>query len=172
MKIEKLIVGPLQTNCYFLINDNDLIIVDPGEDFEDINAKIDGRTLKAVLLTHDHFDHVGALDAILNKYGALLNPEKVKGFNYEVIKTPGHSKDSICFYFEEEKIILTGDCIFKNTFGRTDLEGGSNKEMIESIKLLEEYPDDICIYPGHGPESILGEEKRYFTSYYKYLEGL
>ena len=65
--------------------------------------------------------------------------------------------------------MFTGDFLFKESFGRTDL-GGNNKDMIDSIKLIEKYPDDTTIYPGHGISSNLGKEKQHFVYYYRWLE--
>ena len=75
------------------------------------------------------------------------------------IYTPGHSKDSVTFYFEEEKIMFIGDFIFKESIGRCDLPGGSEAEMKQSIKKILEYPDDIRLYPGHYQDTSLGDEK-------------
>ncbi|MBR1797222.1 MAG: MBL fold metallo-hydrolase [Clostridiales bacterium] len=83
--------------------------------------------------------------------------------NLTVIKTPGHSKGSICFLMEEdgEKIMFTGDTLFAGSCGRTDLYGGSPEKMAESLKLLKEMDPDIEIYPGHGPSSTIKDERRF-----------
>ena len=77
--------------------------------------------------------------------------------------------DSITFYFEKERIMFDGDFIFNRSIGRTDL-GGSDKLMQESLEKISKYPDDIILYPGHGPKTILGEEKKYFKYYYWKVE--
>ena len=165
MKVETLEVGFLQTNCYFIIKNNDLIIVDPGAEYKKIKEKIGNYNLKAIFITHNHFDHTDALNELLNDYKVEVNPKEVEGFNYVVISNPGHTKDSISFHFIEEKIMFTGDFIFHQTIGRTDLEGGDHKEMIKSLDMIKAYPDGIIIYPGHGPETILGSEKARFKYY-------
>ena len=82
------------------------------------------------------------------------------------ISTPGHTKGSTCYLIENENILFTGDTIFESSFGRTDLASGSSKDIINSIvKLFKNYSDCI-IYPGHGKSTILGEEKKYFDSYF------
>lgn len=171
IKLEKLEVGPLQTNCYFIIKEEDLIIVDPGDDFEVINQKIGNLKLKAIFITHDHFDHVGALEELLSVYNVPVNPSNISNFNYEIISTPGHTKDSITFYFKEEGIMFTGDFLFLGTIGRTDLPTASNEEMKQSLKEIKQYPDETIIYPGHGEETTLGDEKKLFNSYFDYLLG-
>ncbi|MCL2311509.1 MAG: MBL fold metallo-hydrolase [Firmicutes bacterium] len=169
MKIDKIEVGYLQTNCYFITKNNDLIVVDPGDDYEKIKDKIGNFNLKAVFLTHNHFDHNGALEQLLNDYEAPVNPTKIESFNYEIISTPGHKEDSSTFYFPNEKTMFTGDFLFYQTIGRTDLPGGNNKDMQESLEKIKKYDDDITLYPGHGPETILGNEKLRFG---KYLSSL
>ena len=89
-------------------------------------------------------------------------------FSFEEIENPGHSKDSISFYFRKEKLMFCGDFIFQGTIGRCDLEGGSMTEMRKSIAQIKTFPDDITLFPGHGPSTTLGEEKKsnfYFTEY-------
>jgi len=166
--IEKIIVSSYQTNCYFITKSNQTIIIDPGDNFKKILSFCQNKNIIGVLVTHHHNDHIGALKDIENHFQIKEN-NRLKDFNYEIIKTPGHTKDSICFYFKEEKIIFSGDFLFKGSFGRTDLETGNNQEMIESLKLFSQLPDDIKIYPGHGDETILGTEKKYFSNYYKFL---
>jgi glyoxylase-like metal-dependent hydrolase (beta-lactamase superfamily II) len=74
---------------------------------------------------------------------------------FKVINTPGHSKGSVVFYNKENKVAFTGDTLFRGSIGRTDLPGGSMFQMINSLRLLEQLPDDTTIYPGHGPETTM-----------------
>lgn len=82
------------------------------------------------------------------------------GLRYEIIATPGHSPGGVCFYFPEEKVIFTGDTLFLGTIGRTDLAGSDEKLMTQSLKRLTQLPDDTVVYPGHGPQTSIGAEKR------------
>ena len=77
-----------------------------------------------------------------------------------MIYNPGHSKDSISFFFEKEKVMFVGDFIFLESIGRCDLEGGSFIEMQKSIEKLKRYSIDITLYPGHGEKTTLEHEKR------------
>ncbi len=165
MKIKQIPVGYLQANCYILVKDNQAIIIDPGEEAEKIEKHLENLEVIGILLTHSHFDHIGALSYFENKFHIKHN-EPIQNFTYEVLKTPGHSKDSVTFYFPNAKVMFTGDFLFKGTIGRMDLQGGSENEMKESLEEISKYPDDIVIYPGHGEKTMLGEEKKLFTYYF------
>ncbi len=79
---------------------------------------------------------------------------------FKVIHTPGHTKGGSCLYCEKEKMLFSGDTLFRGTWGRTDLPTGSFEEIIDSItKKLMCLPDDTICYPGHGKSTKIGEEK-------------
>lgn len=166
MQIECVITGVLDENCYILKKNDTCLVVDPGDDYLKIKEKIQDAKVLGVLITHAHFDHVGALRNFLNKRSIKIFKKSVspKGkyeigdFKFEVIETPGHAKDSITFYFEDDKAMFDGDFIFKDSIGRMDLPGGSTLEMRESIKLIKEYPSDTKLYSGHGDVTTLGYE--------------
>ena len=147
MNIKTIKVGYLETNCYILSIDNDVIIIDPGSEYDKIKDEINNKNIIAVLITHNHFDHIGEID-------------KFDKFNFEVIYTKGHTNDSITYYFKEDNCMFVGDFIFRHSIGRTDLETGNSNEMYESIKKIKEYKNDIIIYPGHGNPTTLKEEKQ------------
>lgn len=169
-------------NCYFLKKDNDLIIIDPGDEFEEINNKIKNENLNlvAILITHAHFDHVGALDKLLKEYDVpvyynnvndemsyskLVNIRQenynVSSFSFDVIYTKGHRNDSVTYYFKENNMMFTGDFLFNLSIGRMDLEYASFEDMKESIEKIKMYSDDIIIYPGHGEKSTIKYEKEF-----------
>lgn len=77
-----------------------------------------------------------------------------------IIPTPGHTQGSVCLYMPEEKILLSGDTLFRCGFGRTDLPGGNHLQLIESLKQLMTLPADTQVYPGHGETTTIGEENR------------
>lgn len=168
MKIEKVITGFLEANCYILKDEKTkkCLVIDPGDDYKKIKEQIKDYKVLKVLLTHSHFDHVGALRQILNEYHTqVLKKENLDekeqildNFIFKVIYTPGHSSDSITFYFEKEKVMFTGDFLFQGTIGRTDLPTGNTKEMVNSIEKIKKYNPEITIYPGHGDTSTLKEE--------------
>ncbi|OGU00735.1 MAG: MBL fold metallo-hydrolase [Geobacteraceae bacterium GWC2_48_7] len=80
----------------------------------------------------------------------------------KVLHTPGHTQGGCCLYLEKEKLIITGDTLFADSIGRTDLPGGSHEQLLESIRTkLFTLPDDVTAWPGHGPETTIGHEKRF-----------
>ena len=167
MKIERVVVGPLQENCYIVSINDKCLVIDPGDEFEKIKKVINDRKVVGILLTHNHFDHVGALNDVKNYYNSKVydfsnleeKEHNIGTFTFEVIYNPGHTMDSISFYFKEESVMFVGDFIFLNSVGRCDLEGGNYFMMEESIDKIKHYSDNIIIYPGHGNDTTLGYEK-------------
>lgn len=164
MEINSVVVGPLDTNCYILNNNGKILIIDPGDDKDKIINKITGEVV-GIIITHHHFDHVGALDEIKNYYKVdvfdfnnLKANNKISNFEFKMIHTPGHTDDSITIYFEKEKIMFVGDFIFYGSIGRTDL-GGNIFDMKKSIESILLYDDDIKLYPGHFIPTKIGIER-------------
>lgn len=80
---------------------------------------------------------------------------------WHVLTTPGHSKGGVCFYNKENGVVFTGDTLFRCSIGRTDLYGGFYEQLIESIEeKLMTLPDEVQVYPGHGPSTDIGTERR------------
>lgn len=166
MEVKKIKVGYLEANCYILEEGNHCIVVDPGDDAYLIEKQIGDKTLLGILVTHSHSDHIGALGTISKKYNAPVydfnnlveKKYELGNFRFQVIQNPGHTKDSISFYFYEYNFILVGDFIFKNTVGRTDLEGGNMDEMLASLRKISLFPKQVKLYPGHGESTTLKEE--------------
>lgn len=167
MKIEMRKVGELRTNCYVITKNNQSIIIDPGDDFETIQELCQNKNIVGILVTHHHFDHVGALTQ-LEEFYHLKHNNILKEWNIEVIPCPGHAKDLVSFYFKEDNIMFSGDFIFYHTIGRCDLEGSNWLDMKKSIKNLMTYPQDITIYPGHGISTTLQEEIPYLKEYLEF----
>lgn len=167
MKIKVIKTGFLEENCYILEKNNKCIIIDPGDEFEKIKNEISNEVL-AVLITHRHFDHIGALDELINEYKVpvyeKMNLEetnyKIDDFEFNAIFFPGHTTDSVAYYFYKENVMFTGDFLFYHTVGRCDLEGGSFEQMQDSIEKIKKNKKDIVLYPGHGEKTTLEEEKK------------
>ena len=167
MEVKTVATGYLDENCYLLIQNGTCLVVDPGDDFNKIRAEIGDNKVLGVLITHSHFDHIGALRNFLTKRSIKIfkrsNLEEkeytIGDFKFKCIYTPGHSKDSVSFYFEEEDFMIVGDFIFRESIGRTDLPGGSDVEMKNSLEKLKEYPSNITLYPGHNEITTLKYEK-------------
>ncbi len=168
MKIKKVITGSLEENCYILINNNDCLAVDPGDDISLIIDAIKDYNLLGILITHHHFDHIGALDELLKYkeveiYDYKLEEKEysINDFKFKIIKTPGHTSDSITFYFYNENTMFVGDFVFKETIGRTDLPTGNDIEMVSSIEKIKQYDKNTVLYPGHGEETTIEHEIEY-----------
>ena len=167
MNIKTIKVGILETNCYILEKNNTCLIIDPGDELEKICKEIT-CTPVAILVTHRHFDHIGALNKISSKYNIPiyehnnLMEEKIKinDFDIEIIYTPGHTKDSITYYFYKDNVMFTGDFLFKESIGRTDLDTGNVLDMKNSIQKIKKFDNNIKVYPGHGDSTILQYEKQ------------
>ncbi len=166
MQIETVVTGALDENCYIVKKNNTCLIIDPGSDYPKIKEKIGDSKILGVLITHAHFDHVGALRNFLTKRSikifkrsnVLEQAYTIGDFNFEVIYAPGHAKDQIIFYFKDEGVMFDGDFIFKETVGRCDLPGGDLDDMMKSIEKIKTYPKETTLYPGHGETTTLEHE--------------
>ncbi len=118
-----------------------------------------------------HPDDAYRLDG-RNQYGYLIEPStaerelrdgeqlRVGDLVFDVLHTPGHTEGSVCLYEERHGLLLAGDVLFRGSYGRTDLPGGSDQAMVASLaRLARELPDSVRVLPGHGPETTLGAER-------------
>jgi glyoxylase-like metal-dependent hydrolase (beta-lactamase superfamily II) len=166
VKIERIVVGELECNCYLLVKNNSVLVIDPGDEGDKIIEKIGDRNVLGIVITHYHYDHIGALEVLKNKYNVCIydinnmveGKFEIGDFVFEVIYTPGHKEDSISLYFALNKCMFSGDFIFRDTIGRWDLPGGDIEEMYESINKIRKYDRDIVVYPGHGDCTSIGYE--------------
>ncbi len=157
----------LETNCYLFYNGEEMIVVDPGADAKKIINEIEkiGINPKFIVNTHGHPDHVTANREVEEATGAEILENLQEGEKIEVgdsdlriTHTPGHTKDSICL--KGEGFLIGGDLLFIDGHGRTDLPGGSDMEMKETIqRLKKELPGKTLIYPGHGESFTMDEWK-------------
>ena len=153
------------------------LIIDPGmyggkEESRLLTFLGDHRlTPAAILITHEHLDHVCGLDVVLQsypgtpKYGYNYEhedentPVMIAGFTFHMLYTPGHKEDSVCFYFEQENILFSGDTLFQESIGRTDLPGGDFMTLQASLRRLTQLPETTVVYPGHGYTTTIAHEK-------------
>ncbi|OGK21484.1 hypothetical protein A3C98_05585 [Candidatus Roizmanbacteria bacterium RIFCSPHIGHO2_02_FULL_37_15] len=199
MKIKSYSLGQLQANCYFLIEENECLIIDPADEASFILEELQKRKLKLVgmLATHGHFDHVMAAGEIQKSFNILLHVSKndiflidrlgktaeyflgyspmvikpisikhlieikmkIRKFVFNCLFTPGHTPGSVCFYFPKEKVIFTGDTLFKGGIGRYDFTYADKKKLKDSLNNLLTLPKDTIVYPGHGDKSTIEEEQ-------------
>ena len=172
MKIDVVKVGYLETNVYILSKDGHTLIIDPGDEPEKIIEKVKSK-VDGIIITHHHFDHIGALDDIKEKYDTKVydrynlkeGENQIGEFVFEVIYTPGHTDDLISIYFKEDESLFCGDFIFKGSIGRFDFPESDFNDMQESIKKIIKYPKTTHIYPGHEDKTTLGDEYKTLMSY-------
>lgn len=201
--IRSVTVSECYTNCYICMNKDtkEGFIVDPGDDELKISVNVSRLEMipKAILLTHGHFDHIGAVNQLKERYNipvivgakeekvltdsrmnlssmfgepVKVNGDKfleagenfqVAGFDIQYILTPGHTPGSGCFYIEEEQVLFSGDTLFQASRGRTDFPGGSESDIIKSIKSkLLVLPGETEVYPGHMNITNIDSEKVYY----------
>lgn len=202
IEIKSMTLGMVATNCYLIINkeNKEALLVDPADNALRISNVIEenGCTLKAILLTHGHFDHIMALNDLKKRYnvpvyaheeeedvlkqsslnlsgsiGQIYTTQadvyvkdgehlKLAGLDVIVLYTPGHTKGGVCYYFPEEKVLMSGDTLFHCSIGRTDFPTGSMSQLVRSVKeQLFVLPDDVQVYPGHDSVTSFGYEKQY-----------
>ena len=202
-------VGAIQENCFLLRRDTQAtkaVIVDPGEEARKLLDAIEelGVELEAILLTHTHFDHVGAVAPIAQATGAPVycpalethiladimayvpwegfgpyesweaeetveggESLSLAGFDIDVIFTPGHSPGHVTYAFERDPehpdvpaVLASGDVLFENSIGRTDLPGGDHATLLASLAgLVGSFDDDTLVLPGHMGITNLGRER-------------
>lgn len=189
-------LGSHKTNAYVVYDEEtrEALILDPGDEKKKIIKVVHEKGLKpiGILLTHGHWDHIGAAAALRKQYACPLMAHKAEGtllitpyYNHSgerdlrlkadvelldgqripfgshalvVIHTPGHTAGSICLKLENAPVVFTGDTLFSDDVGRTDLYSGSDAQMKNSIrKALREWGSDWMLYPGHDAPAMMSE---------------
>jgi hydroxyacylglutathione hydrolase len=195
-------VGPVQENCFIVRakGSDRAVIVDPGDEADRLIQAVEAleiQTVDAILLTHTHFDHVGAVAPVARATSApVYCPEletfvlanimdfvpwpgfgpfesyeadntvaggetlELAGLTIDVIFTPGHSPGHVTYAVRGEDALFSGDVLFQGSVGRVDLPGGDWPTLSRSIEsLLDAYPDETTVYPGHMGITTLGRER-------------
>ena len=198
--------NPLQENTYIVYNEEkNAIIIDPGCYFDNERSMLEDficdnhLTIKYLLNTHCHLDHVFGNKWVYEKYGTPLYIHKQENQtlamapasglmwgipfdNYDgpiyeltpgkyitldddelqIMFTPGHSPGHLSFYSSKEGWLISGDVLFRESIGRTDLPGGDYSTLIKSIKEnFWQLPEETVVYSGHGPTTTIGHEKKH-----------
>lgn len=191
MEIKRIAVGMHQANCYVVSTDDDVFIIDPGARGDRIKTYLDPqRSVTAILLTHGHFDHIGAVDFLAyelkcpvyiheedidmithpdSMFPAAKNirvdsemtlfkegHQRIGSTDFNVLFTPGHTKGSVLLILGEN--LFSGDVLFLGSIGRTDLDGGSDREMKSSLRLIKTLDKKLIVHPGHGLPTTLENE--------------
>ena len=195
MLIKTLVVGQIETNCYIVTDEDTLecAVIDPGDESNTILNYLEDNhlTAKYIFLTHGHFDHTGAVNTVQEETGATVcmnqkdagsghysfeppagsvwygegDEFRVGSLVFRVLETPGHTPGGVCLVCEDA--IFSGDTLFRDSCGRTDLPGGDMPTQLRSLKRLCDLPGDYEVYPGHMDPTTLDRERR-FNYYMKY----
>ena len=123
----------------------------------------------SLLITHAHPDHICGVEYLQQQYGLSPTIQPAEGkliipdmdVQVEVIATPGHKEDAVCYYLPQENLLFTGDTLFQESIGRTDLPGGDMATLIRSLNKLVSLPENTQVYPGHGYPTTIAHEKLY-----------
>ena len=193
MFFKQIHIGPMQNFSYIIGDENskEAAVVDAGWEVDKLIGIAEKEKLRInkIILTHSHYDHTQKTDELASKTNAAVyfheedsneikrvikNPNikivklknndeiKVRSIKIKVIHTPGHTHGAICLLVENK--LLTGDTLFVNAIGRTDLAGGNTIKLFESLQKLKKLSDDVEVYPGHDygeiPFSTIGGEKK------------
>lgn len=191
MKIITMPLGALQTNCYLVCDEASGLcaVIDPAAFAPRILARAEeaGMKIAAILLTHAHFDHTGALKALHAalpavkiyvhrldtdeahnmSHGHLVYTDtydegdcvQLGGLSFTVLHTAGHTMGSVCLRCGEA--LFSGDTLFAGSCGRTDFDGGSSEQMLASLRRLSQLDGVQAVYPGHGEATTLADERQY-----------
>ncbi|MBL4694792.1 MBL fold metallo-hydrolase [Candidatus Gracilibacteria bacterium] len=166
--IKQIAINGYDSNFSYFVGDGEkMMVVDPGDNERLFAvAEEEGYEIVGVLITHSHHDHVEGVDGFVEKFGcavfahenavgrvskavALGEEVEIGGMKLEVLWTPGHIDDAVCFYCEEEEFVITGDTVFVEGCGRADLQGSNVEDLYESVERIKELPDAVKIYAGH-----------------------
>ncbi len=191
MTIHTLPLGYLQANCYIVSQGENCIAIDPGAEANRVLAFLDENKLhlQAILLTHGHFDHVGAAEELVKATGCeiWMHENDFSAPNLQMFPMMDMDIPEIFFFEEGDRFdfaglevsileapghtdgsvcicmgdaMFAGDTLFANSIGRTDLEGGNMRLMQQSLQRLKTIESNYTVYPGHGPKTSLEREKR------------
>jgi glyoxylase-like metal-dependent hydrolase (beta-lactamase superfamily II) len=158
---------PFSANSYIFFGNKGTVLIDPGHYSR---AKIfEKYDIDLIILTHYHYDHSECAISLSFPIGMHLSDARYFSnvalkfkdsdmiFGLKVIHTPGHTPGSSCLFYPAEQTLFSGDTIFANGFGRTDLVGGDPLEMQKSLSKLKNLDFQVLL-PGHG--RILKENAR------------
>ena len=177
---------PVHENNTWLVGDDaEVVVIDPAHGADAVDAAVGGRRVVAVLITHGHWDHVREAALFAARHGGVARMHPADHFLWEAelgdapfdalsdgdrfpvagvelvaMHTPGHTPGCVCFAFDAEKTLVSGDTLFQGSIGRTDLPGGSSKRIRESLAKLMGLDDGYGVLPGHGPATRIGDERR------------
>jgi glyoxylase-like metal-dependent hydrolase (beta-lactamase superfamily II) len=176
----------VENNVWLIGDDNEVFVVDAAHDADAIVTAVGDRTVRAIISTHAHNDHVNAAPALSERTGApiLLHPDDrvlwdlthpglapdaeladgqiltIAGTDLSVLHTPGHAPGAVCLYAPELGVVFTGDTLFSGGPGATGRSYSDHPTIVKSIRTkLFALPDDTVVNTGHGNSTTIGAEK-------------
>jgi len=186
MKVETLVLTDYQSNCYIVESQGETMIIDPGAASPTLVDMLINKTVKYMVNTHAHPDHIGGDKHLKEQlqaplllprddlplfqvfWGDILKPDRllqegdaieVGQLRFEIWHTPGHTPGHSILLEREQRVLFTGDLLFAGSIGRTDFPGGSDIEMRKSLQRVVKLEGDWQIYPGHGPQTSLSQQR-------------
>ena len=193
MTIQCLPLGMIEANCYIVTDEEtkECAVIDPGDESNTVLDYIErnGLTARYIFITHGHFDHTMAVNAVREETGAAVcmnkldsdatisdapfrfNPPedtiwykegdvfRVGSLEFTVLETPGHTPGGVSLLCGDA--LFTGDTLFRDSCGRTDFPGGDIAVLMQSLKKLYDLPGNPDVYPGHMDATTLDRERRY-----------
>ncbi len=201
-RVVKICCGPYDSLAYLLIVDCEALLIDAGPPADTIQEALEknGASLRYVLLTHTHFDHLTGLRDLQMRLGveALAHPEDIsiledmwpshlgdppevrdlkgdvtlRSLRVNVMHTPGHTPGSVCYHVGAMKVLFTGDTLFAGNIGRTDLKFGNATRMKESLLKIMKLDPETLVLPGHGEPTTIEAERRNLSIYLELLEEI
>ena len=181
LSIQKVHVGEKDTNCYIVAcsDSKEAVVIDPGDDAQKIVGQLQGLTVRWICFTHAHPGHTGAKEAIkaatqaptamhladatahlksADRYLTSGDSLPFGAFALQVLQTPGHTPGSLSYRVGNH--LFSGDTLLPGKIGRVDLPGSSPQQMLLSLHgQLLVLPDNTVVYPGHGPNTTIGQER-------------
>lgn len=198
LKVKGFTGGNLAANGYVVYQSDgeSCYIIDPGYNPKKFIKFVQdhGLTCRGIILTHLHHDHTGAAENVsqilhdcpiyMHEADAFIYKGRVDhcltegckldldGEVLRVIHTPGHTQGSICVMAEKSRICFTGDTLFDTDLGRSDLAGGDEKQMEDTVRdVLDKWENDVFIYPGHDGGCTMKQVRKYNTEFLALRQG-
>lgn len=191
LELRHRVVGLWAMNAYAVVclRTGQSVLVDPGGDPEALEDLLAGSTPVAIVITHGHPDHIGALASMRERLsvpviahgGSEAEPSRVGADRWiehgdtlavgdrrlRIYYTPGHTADQVCIGLEDDHRVIVGDTIFDGGPGKTWSSKGFRETLNTLRSVILAWPDETVCYPGHGVSFRLGERRKAIEAFLK-----